>query len=354
MIDDACLSNTPLLDHSIVFSDWMERALYDPQRGYYARRIAGIGRRGDFSTSATLDDTLAQGIAHWIKVELKRDDAVRTIIEVGGGDGSLAENVLRSLGWLWRRRVRFHMVERSPVLREQQRERLQKRRVTWHEDLREALDAGAGAAMIYHNELLDAFPVTLVQWNADAQNWRQAWMENASGPLLFCPILDKIIYTEEFLALSAWNTNSPPPYPTQRCELGTAAFEWLRSWAPHWKHGAMLTLDYGDTFPQLYHRRPNGTLRAYLMHQTLTGDDVFAHMGRQDITADINFSDLMRFGTKLGWENAQLQTQRAFLQQHVSDLPKRTAYNASAAFLCDEAGAGTAFKALVQRPATLQ
>jgi SAM-dependent MidA family methyltransferase len=336
---------------AIPFAQWMERALYDPQRGYYARRITGFGRCGDFSTSATLDDTLAQGIAAWLKAELKRDGRVRTIIEVGGGDGSLAENVLRALGWILRRRVRFQMVERSEVLRDQQQERLWKHRVTWHDDLAAALDACEGRALIYHNELLDAFPVTLVQWNAEAQCWQQGWMEEASGGwrLSFQAATIDAAALEKYSVLSKWKAGAPPPHSAQRCETGTAALAWLRLWAPHWKRGAMLTLDYGDLFPQIYHRRPAGTLRAYLMHQVLTGDEVFSSMGRQDITADVNFSDLIQWGRVLGWEHDRLITQREFLQAHVSDLPKRIANNPRAAFLSDEGGAGSAFKVLVQR-----
>jgi len=37
----------------------------------------------------------------------------------------------------------------------------------------------------------------------------------------------------------------------------------------------MLTIDYGDTCPALYLRRPRGTLRAYAHHQRLEGYDVY-------------------------------------------------------------------------------
>ena len=36
---------------AIPFEQFMARALHDPQHGYYARRITGVGRRGDFTTA---------------------------------------------------------------------------------------------------------------------------------------------------------------------------------------------------------------------------------------------------------------------------------------------------------------
>ena len=111
----------------------------------------------------------------------------------------------------------------------------------------------------------------------------------------------------------------------------------------------MLTVDYGDLFPQLYHRRPRGTLRAYLRHQRLTGTEVYANMGRQDITADVNFTDLMNWGESLGWETQDFCTQREFLLRHVPATVARATTDPAVAHVTDEHGAGGAFKVLVQR-----
>ncbi len=336
----------------VPFSQWMERALFDPQRGYYSRRIVGIGRRGDFSTSASLDAVLGEAVAAWIKEERTRDATVRTVIEVGGGDGSLMSSVLKSLGWWTRTRTKFCMVERSPVLHEQQQTRLKGRSVRWFDDLGEALRSCDGAALIYHNELLDAFPVTLVQWSNEEMTWCEVCVEVAANAVResLQPLCMAEADAAAFSALHQWTEKQPPPHGSQRCELGKASLDWLRSWSPHWKRGAMLTLDYGDVFPLLYRRKPAGTLRAYLMHQVLTGSDVYQNMGRQDITADVNFTDLMNWGAMLGWENGALETQREFLQRHVYGITKRAAASPAIAFLVDRNGAGGAFKALVQRP----
>jgi SAM-dependent MidA family methyltransferase len=307
------------------FSAFMARALFDPERGYYTRHIRTVGARGDFSTSATLSPALGHAVAAWLKAESQRQPRVRHVIEVGAGDGSLMQSVRRALGWWQRRRFTFHIVETSPVLCQQQQEKLGVQ-VHWHTTLESALDHAQGGAFIYHNELLDAFPATLVQWNAAEQRWLEAWVPEGLHPHQLDP--------------SHFSVLRHTAFPDgQRCELHPSIHGWLQTWTPHWKSGAMLTIDYGDEFPQLYHRRPHGTLRAYLLHQRLTGSDVYANPGRQDITADINFTDYRAWLTALGVEEISGQILAEFL--HAQKAP---------AHLIDPDGAGTAFKCFVHRP----
>lgn len=374
------------------FAAFMARALHDPQRGYYARRIQGIGgQRGDFATAATLSPLLGQAIAAWLKQSRREMPEVRHVIEVGAGNGVLMETVRKSLGWWGRRGLRWHIVETSMALREQQKQRLGAS-VEWHSHLEEALEACAGAAFIYHNELLDAFPVRLVQCHEGA--WQEVFVEfengrarevlrplevkavddpspnlsphdiprvshhpsgerdQSLGPLAPAVRVDAIqspfrgegrgegqTLTQQ-LAADFSALSYPPQHPQQRCELHESVREWLHGWVPKWKRGAMLTVDYGDTFPAVYRRCPRGTLRAYLLQQRLEGASVYENVGRQDITADINFTDYRAWAAKLGLQEVNYTTQAEFLRSHVrqADGP-----------MIDPEGAGGAFKVLEHR-----
>lgn len=312
------------------FSSFMARALHDPQRGYYARRVQAIGARGDFSTTATLSPLLGQAIASWLKNESRAMPEVRHIIEVGAGNGMLMETVNKSLGWWQRRRFKWHIVETSESLRTQQQQRLG-HSVCWHDDLPHALDACAGRAFIYHNELLDAFPVTLIQWHEGA--WHEVFVEFTEG--VARESLQPFTPDAHFSALQ-----QTPKHPQQRYELHTAVRDWLRDWAPSWQQGAMLTVDYGDDFPALYHRRPHGTLRAYLLHQRLEGPAIYQNIGRQDITADINFTDYRAWAQSLGWEETLYGTQADFITSRLGTSQSQ---------IMDADGAGGAFKFVVHR-----
>lgn len=304
----------------------MARALFDPQRGYYSRQIKTVGARGDFSTTATLSPSLGKAVAAWLKAERQLQPRVRHVVEVGAGDGSLLQAVLGALGWWGRRRLTFHIVETSSVLREQQQKRLGAK-ARWHGTLESALAHAEGSAFIYHNELLDAFPATLVRWNAPAQAWQEIWVTPESlHPLALDPAHFSALHHTAFA-------------DGQRCELHPSIRAWLQGWTPHWKQGAMLSIDYGDEFPRLYHRRPQGTLRAYLLHQRLTGADVYANPGRQDITADINFTDYRAWLRECGAVETTRQSLADFLRPH--QAPSQ---------LLDPDGAGGAFQCLVHRP----
>ncbi len=300
----------------------MQRALYDPERGYYTARIQTVGARGDFSTTATLTPTLGHAIAKWLLVQ-STATGVRTIIEVGGGDGSLMAEVQRRLGW-WRRwRFSTLMVETSPNLRQRQQARLGRVVKAWHETLEAALAACAGKALIYHNELMDAFPFTLVQWLPEAGEWQEVHLQWPDGG-----VVEVLV---PFAADSNFSILQTRPQQPQRAEISTALREWLGSWMPSWRAGAMLSIDYGETLPQLYHRRPRGTLRGYLLQQRLQGHELYGNPGRQDITADINFTDVRQWLSGHGLMEESYESQAEFLKRYA--IPVADAFSeAHAAF----------------------
>jgi len=316
---------------AVPWRDWMEAALYDPKHGYYTRHIRTVGRRGDFSTSATLGEALARAIAVWIKEEWRRAGAKLPLIEIGPGDGSLHAAVRRALGWAGRAGLRSHLVERSPVLRSEQQRKLRDRRIAWHPDMNTALRACDGMALIFSNELADAFPVTLLQRSEGV--WREVWLAlQENGGI-----------AEELRPAGPDKGDSSAcrmDWPGgQRVEVLDSWRDWLHSWRAQWRQGAMLTVDYGGSAAEIYHRRPAGTVRGYLHHQRLEAAEIYAVMGRSDLTADVNFTDLREWGEAAGLATAESVTQREFV----------TSRTAVADSLHGDGGAAEAFMCLVQR-----
>ncbi|MFZ9936652.1 MAG: SAM-dependent methyltransferase [Luteolibacter sp.] len=262
--------------------EFMRRALHDPRHGYYARRIPGVGRRGDFTTAPMLDATLARAVAGWAAAAL-RETGCRHLMEIGPGEGVLAAAMWERLPWTLRWKTRLHLVETSAPLREIQRQRLG-RRASWHEHPSEALAGCGGGAVIFSNELVDAFPARVFE--KTAAGWREvAVAKDRCGRLTEC-----LLEVGELPQSSSFAIDHPVG---QRVEIHESYRKWLQSWLPLWRGGRMLTVDYGATAENLYHRRPRGTLRAYLMQQRLTGIEVYQNPGRQDLTADVNFTDLL-------------------------------------------------------------
>ena len=321
----------------------MEAALFDPESGYYSANIRSVGRRGDFSTSASLNPMLAKAVAGWLRRSWRETPSFpRHVIEVGAGDGSLAADIAKALGWRGRRDLTYHIVETSAPLRQLQQERLAgQKRFQWHAEMPEALKACDGRAIIISNELVDAFPATLLQWRNDPPDWHEIVLDH-DGERWVDGLGDAVSSPPESSLRSDGKFNEG-----QRVERHDSYFEWLHDWLPSWREGEMLTIDYGDTFPQLYHRRPRGTLRGYFAHQRFESlAEILARTGKQDITADVDFTDLEQRGVSLGLEAVNLCTQDKFIAAHTP--PPRTRDDSNQR-IADPHGPGTAFKVLHQR-----
>ncbi len=258
--------------------DFMARALHDPVRGYYARNIRSIGARGDFTTAPQLSEAPARAIAAWVARAL-RETKTRHVIEIGPGLGTLTAQVIQNLPFTTSFRTRFHLVESSPVLAEHQKSLFGKK-VAHHMSILDALQSCSGEAVIFSNELVDAFPARVFRKNQRV--WRELALDSLMKEVLLPP-------TE----LPPSSIFRIPFEENQTVEVHDAYRLWLESWLPQWTRGEMLTIDYGDIAERLYHRRPQGSLRAYLLHQHLHGAAVFENRGHQDITADVNFTDLV-------------------------------------------------------------
>lgn len=248
------------------------------------------------------------------------------MIEIGPGDGSLAAAVLRQLDharWLrpWsllEPRARLHLVDVDSPLRDRQTVRLARfrRRVRWHCSVANALAATGGRALIWSNELVDAFPARVLRW-ADGDGigrWQELWVETDAGGLREIWLnFDSGSLSESASAVDpgTWPGGRPPD--GQRIEVHESFAGRLREWVPRWRCGSMLTIDYGEEFPAVYHRRPGGTLRAYAHQQRLEGASVYHRMGRQDLTADVNFTDLLTWTQALGLETVRLLSQGEFI-----------------------------------------
>ncbi len=317
------------------FEEFMRACLYHPEFGYYVKRVQDVGKRGDFSTSATLHSALGECIENWAMHTEFRD-----WIEIGAGSGELASAIISQIPWWRRSRIRYRIVEISPTLRERVRERVGARRVTWHKTIREAMDAAGGKALVFSNELVDAFPCAVIEWT------QTGWKELGLA----------ISESSSVEALRAVGERLRPHLPVpwkgieygQRCEVHISYREWLMDWLPELHSGHLLTIDYGNTFPQLYLRRPGGTLRGYFKHSRIEGGGVYQRAGQQDLTADVNFSHLREWGEEAGLEEVEFSTQREFMLRFKPDLEKRASKDFALRFILDPLGVGSAFRILWQ------
>jgi SAM-dependent MidA family methyltransferase len=320
----------------ITFERFMELALYHPVHGYYSRHVSTIGRAGDFSTATTIGDSLIRSVAAWIKAEQKAlSMSVTHIIELGGGTGRLASGIFRSfMPW---QRIRYQIVEISGRLRLLQERALQGRNVLWKDSVEAALEAAKGEAILISNEFVDAFPCQ--RFAREEAGWKEISL-----------VLEGDLWREEYIEnrdLPDSSTFAVECAIGQRIETLHSYRKWLARLADHFRRGAMLTIDYGGSPEEIYRRRPSGTLRAYFRHQRIDGMEIYLRPGRQDLTSDVNFLDLTRWGEELGLGTVQLSTQGEFIRTWA----KRVSAGQKLAdqYISEETGMGEAFKILHQR-----
>jgi len=314
----------------ISFRDFMDEALYHPEFGYYTSARNPIGRQGDFYTSSDLDPIFAKLLARKFSrmaAALGIAPESFTILELGAGRGLLAREILQH------QRFRYSILERSASMRERQREHLKGFDVDWLDDLPPGL-----TGCIFSNEFFDALPV------------RRIVRRNG--------VLREIFVTSDFSEVEGDLQESldVPLAEGQLVDISSDARRWMTRIAASLDRGYHLAIDYGYEDREFY-ARPRGTLMCYWQHQVV--EDPYIRIGEQDITAHVNFSDLIREGTAAGLATEEFCTQMDFLiqlgvlKELESIVPARTIEDiqrlAAVKKLILPGGMGERFKVLVQR-----
>ena len=314
------------------FARYMEMALYEPGLGYYSNPGQVFGAAGDFVTAPELTPlfgaTLARQVSPWLKDPALAGQG-QVVLEVGGGSGMLAAQLLNALDNVGHHEVRYLILELSAERREHQRQTLKSLapglmdRVGWLETFPESF-----AGVVVANELLDAMPVQLFEWQADAEAELQemgvTWVD---GQFAWAPRPADSVLTETVTALrnrlgpegAQWHS----PYRSEVCPAQQA---WMRTLADCVTAGVVMLLDYGFAAPEYYHpQRDQGTLMCHYRHRSHA--DPFLWPGLSDITAHVDFTALARAATAEGFSLVGYTSMAAFLLNaglldELADLPR--------------------------------
>lgn len=285
------------------FARFMDLALYDPGGGYYRASEARPGRSGDFLTAPELHpifgETLARGIVE-IWEQLGRPDPF-VIREHGAGEGALAVSILRAvdatpLG----RALRYEAVEVDPRRIAALRERLAT--VGLADRLEDATDVPFDG-IVLANEVLDALPVHRVRRRGD--DLREVAVGIGADEVL---IETEIAPTTPALA-ARLRADDVTLVDGQTAEICLALDDWIAGAVRPLRRGVLLLIDYGAPAAELYDpvRRRDGTLRAYIRHQV--HDDPYRHVGRQDLTAHVDVTAVVRAAQAAGLTTIGVTTQ---------------------------------------------
>lgn len=293
----------------IPFRDFMARALYDPNHGYYGSGRARVGRGGDFFTNVSVGPLFGQLLARqfaemWARLGQPGEFA---IVEQGAHHGDFATDTLTALQQLAPEcfaATTYWIVEPLAALRLVQEEKIHAagyRNVRWADSLA-ALPRFVGVH--FSNELPDAFPVHRVVRQADGWQERLVTFKGDRFAFIDGPLSAP--------ALAEHLTRLPVVSLDYETEINLAAPAWIAEVAARLERGFLLAIDYGWPRAEYYRpERSSGTLSAYASHQR--EDDPLARPGEIDLTAHVDFTSLAEAALASGLEIAGFTDQHHFM-----------------------------------------
>lgn len=330
----------------VTFARFMEIALTHSTLGYYSRVDRLLRHGGDFSTAPALSPfftkTVARLITELVDSSLSAGgpwgsptDGLPCIVELGGGEGDLAQGILRH----WetarpelREQIGYRIVEVGAGLRRRQMVAVRGLAaigwdVRWGSDLFEAC-ADSHPVVILGNEFLDAVPVHVVEVRDGGI--MEAYV-TASGPGLesvWDEISDAAAAEIELLFGTLEPRRLRDFTEDGILEISSGLGDLMRQAAEAMPAGSLVSVDYGEWFQggppegvacrsgprwelegRARHRR---SIRGYFKHQLVR--DPLLRPGRQDLTADVDFAAVDLHGRLEGFETVVFTSLAAFLR----------------------------------------
>lgn len=288
----------------MTFFEFVDLALYHPQHGYYNQSGPLRGRAGDYFTSMQVSRLFPSVFADALRAMRETLDCEQfTLIEAGSGSGEFLEGVLEALkaeGGL--RGLRVWSVERSRPGRDRLWRVLSRfpkcEVVAGLEDIEWF---GSLEGCLVSNELFDALPFHRLRLTA--AGWREIFVALEGDELveregeLSSPHLPLVAHLDRAEIETG-----------QEVEVRPEGGRLLQDWGQLLLRGYAVTFDYGHPRRFLYSpSRPRGTWRCFSKHQG--NERPFDLVGRQDITADVDFTQLAEAG------EAELLEPRLFCSQ---------------------------------------
>ncbi len=290
----------------ISFSDFMNDCLYYPNLGYYKNGLTIFGKDGDFVTAPEISSLFGYCIANQCQDILSCLTGEKTILEFGAGSGKLAADIITQLTKLKCLPTQYLIIEPSAILQKRQQQYLQHRHPNYFENIHwlNSLPKEKITGIIIANEVLDAMPVNIFEYNDD---FREIHVDIQDNNFIFTsvPMTNPLLREE----LNNKDLTFPNPY---RSEINLHINGWVKSLSGCLEKGAALLIDYGYPEKEYYHPdRNQGTLMCHYCQRSHSNPLILP--GIQDITAHVDFTAIANAAVENEFHIAGYCTQEAFL-----------------------------------------
>ncbi|MBC8299510.1 MAG: SAM-dependent methyltransferase [Pelagibacterales bacterium] len=293
----------------LLFSDFMDIALYHDQYGYYNKQNSIFGAKGDFITAPIASSFFGESISNEF-INLSSEIKNASILELGGGDASLAISLLKRLEEEDSLPVTYIIIETSKQLKTLQKNNIKKlipnlaHLVKWQKDLSEKSFEG----LIIANEFFDALPSERFKYSSEglkmsyvssidhqlSEIWKESTEEFKNEFILATDNMD-IKFSENYIS-----------------ELNLHYSTWVNKINKALERGVCIITDYGYNNKEYFlEDRTEGTLVCIYNHKA--NFDPLYKIGEQDISTFVNFSHLSKISENIDMNVCGYLTQYNFL-----------------------------------------
>lgn len=284
------------------FDEFMNLVLYSDPYGYYRNHVPS--ESSDYRTSPSLTPwfgRLVQQDLERIWRELGSPGEF-TVAEVGAGNGDLAASAVDAAEGRFAEALRWVFVEPIDTIARLQKTRFGSSPAFSRVSRLTELDRFTGVVLA--NEVLDNFAFRIFEVAADAPMEVRVGASQEALQEVLCPVgpADGRLVAPALEHLAEGD----------RFEVRSGVAEWLRQVTAVLKQGRLLVIDYGDLEPEIWTRRPAGSMVTYRRGEL--GSNPFENVGEADITAHVDFSEMIRAAQDAGLRSGRLQTQRGWLE----------------------------------------
>ena len=280
---------------------FFRNVLYDKKFGYYSSQMP-FGKGGDFITSPKISSIFSEIIAIWIVSSWETFGKPKNfnIVELGPGDGSLANILLRSFKKFpeFNSIKKMFLFEKSIFLKKVQKKKISNKDVKWINNLGVIKK---GPVVFFGNEFFDAIPIKqFKKIKKDFFEKNYTLKKNKKIQEIFAkasPSYIKIL--KSYKCLKNLKFIEFPQFGLQ--ELKKINKKISKS------GGCILMIDYG-------YLKPNNqnTLQSVMKHKR---NVLLQNLGKADITSHVNFALLKEFFEKDGLKVKNVITQKQFLER---------------------------------------
>lgn len=283
---------------------YMNRALADPEHGYYMQRrpFGPSGADGgDFITAPEVSQMFGELIGAWLADLWHRMGAPAKfcLAELGPGRGTLMADILRAAAVLpdFTKAAEVHFVETSPTLRATQKQAVPN--AHWHDDMTGLPDL---PCLLVANEFFDALPIQ--QFKKTASGWVPVLVGQADAGLVFIDGDETPNPFSQHLTACLPEAISVGDIVESSAMTETAMTQLCDHIETH--GGAALLIDYGHAKPAC-----GDSFQAMRGHDYV---DPLAEPGLADLTAHVNFPLLAHIAESRNLVPSPIVEQGKFLE----------------------------------------